>query len=154
MRKTFVLILSLIAFSVLGYAQQEEVRQTEEDKFAEALSKAVAEAAGLSDVKVYFESNSWTVQSQYEPVLQKVASFLLENTDYSVILTAYCDSRYGTAEYNKQVSERRANAVAKFLKKEGVDASQILTRPAGGIDTYSKGKSVKGNRFVVCEIVK
>lgn len=138
-------------------------QQTEEEKraaemaaeeYAAALSKAVAEAAGISDVKVYFESNSWTVQSQYEPDLQKVASFLKENTDYSVILTAYSDSRYGTAEYNRQVSERRANAVAKFLKKEGVNAAQILVRPAGGIDTYSKGENVKKNRFVVCEIVK
>ena len=111
-------------------------------------------AAGLSDVKVYFESNSWSVLSQYEPELQKVASFLKENADYTVILTAYCDSRYGTAEYNKLLSERRANAVAKFLKKEGVDSSQILIRPAGGIDTYSKGENVKKNRFVVCEIVK
>ena len=124
------------------------------EQFAEALSRAVAEAAGLSDVKVYFESNSWTVPSQYEPELNKVASFLMENRDFSVILTAYCDSRYGTAEYNKILSERRANAVARFLKKEGVEAAQILIRPAGGIDTYSKGENVKKNRFVVCEIVK
>ena len=137
--------------------QAEEEKQEAEmtaEEYAEALSKAVAAAAGISDVKVYFESNSWTVQSQYEPELQKVASFLIDNTDYSVILTAYCDSRYGTAEYNQQLSERRANAVAKFLKKEGVDASQILFRPAGGIDTYTKGDNVKKNRFVVCEIVK
>lgn len=137
--------------------QTEEEKRAAEiaaEKYAETLSKAVAEAAGLSDVRVYFESNSWTVLSKYEPDLQKVASFLMENTDYSVILTAYCDSRYGTAEYNQEVSERRAKAVAKFLKKEGVDASQILIRPAGGIDTYSKGENVKKNRFVVCEIVK
>ena len=132
----------------------EAVPEVTAEQLAEALSKAVAEAAGISDVRIYFESNSWTVQSQYEPDLQKVASFLKENKDYSVILTAYCDSRYGTAEYNKQVSERRANAVAKFLKKEGVEAAQILIRPAGGIDTYSKGENVKKNRFVVCEIVK
>jgi outer membrane protein OmpA-like peptidoglycan-associated protein len=138
-------------------------QQTEEEKraaemaaeeYAAALSKAVAEAAGISDVKVYFESNSWSVQSKYEPELKKVATFLKENTDYSVILTAYSDSRYGTVEYNREISERRANAVARFLKKEGVEAAQILIRPAGGIDTYSKGENVKKNRFVVCEIVK
>lgn len=137
--------------------QTEEEKRTAEmaaEEYAAALSKAVAEAAGISDVKVYFESNSWSVQSKYEPELQKVATFLKENTDYSVILTAYSDSRYGTAEYNREISERRANAVARFLKKEGVEAAQILIRPAGGIDTYSKGENVKKNRFVVCEIVK
>lgn len=134
--------------------EEVPVPEVTPEQFAEALSRAVAEAAGLSDVKIYFESNSWTVQSQYEPDLKKVASFLTENRDYSVILTAYCDSRYGSAEYNKILSERRANAVARFLKKAGVDASQILVRPAGGIDTYSKGENVKKNRFVVCEIVK
>lgn len=143
---------------------REEIRQKEEevvvqkavtsDEYAEALSKAVAEAAGLSDLKVYFESNSWTVPSKYGQDLQRLASFLKENTDYSVILTAYCDSRYGSAEYNNLLSERRANAVARVLKKEGVDASRILVRPAGGIDTYSKGQNVKQNRFVACEIVK
>jgi len=134
--------------------EEVPVPEVTPEQFAEALSRAVAEAAGLSDVKVYFESNSWTVPSQYEPELNKVASFLMENRDFSVILTAYCDSRYGTAEYNKILSERRANAVARFLKKEGVEAAQILIRPAGGIDTYSKGENVKKNRFVVCEIVK
>lgn len=134
--------------------EEVPVHEVTSEQFAEALSRAVAEAAGLSDVKIYFESNSWTVQSQYEPDLKKMASFLMENVDYSVILTAYCDSRYGSAEYNKVLSERRANAVARFLKKAGVDASQILVRPAGGIDTYSKGENVKKNRFVVCEIVK
>lgn len=134
--------------------EEVPVHEVTSEQFAEALSRAVAEAAGLSDVKIYFESNSWTVQSQYEPDLKKMASFLMENRDYSVILTAYCDSRYGSAEYNKVLSERRANAVARFLKKAGVDASQILVRPAGGIDTYSKGENVKKNRFVVCEIVK
>ena len=134
--------------------EEVPVPEVTPEQFAEALSRAVAEAAGLSDVKVYFESNSWTVSSQYEPELNKVASFLMENRDFSVILTAYCDSRYGTAEYNKILSERRANAVARFLKKEGVEAAQILIRPAGGIDTYSKGENVKKNRFVVCEIVK
>lgn len=134
--------------------EEKPVVEVTNEQFAEALARAIAEAAGISDIKVYFESNSWTVQSQYEPDLQKVATFLMENVDYSVILTAYCDSRYGSAEYNKQLSERRANAVARFLKKAGVDASQILVRPAGGIDTYSKGENVKKNRFVVCEIVK
>lgn len=134
--------------------EEVPVPEVTPEQFAEALSRAVAEAAGLSDVKVYFESNSWTAPSQYEPELNKVASFLMENRDFSVILTAYCDSRYGTAEYNKILSERRANAVARFLKKEGVEAAQILIRPAGGIDTYSKGENVKKNRFVVCEIVK
>ena len=134
--------------------EEKPVVEVTNEQFAEALARAIAEAAGISDIKVYFESNSWTVQSQYEPDLQKVATFLMENVDYSVILTAYCDSRYGSAEYNKVLSERRANAVARFLKKAGVDASQILVRPAGGIDTYSKGENVKKNRFVVCEIVK
>lgn len=118
-----------------------------------AIAKAVAEAAGISDVRVYFDSNSWTVKSQYEPELMKVADFLNENPGYLVKLTAYCDKRYGTPEYNQEVSERRANAVARFLKRNGVPDSRILTSPAGGTDSFGPN-SVKRNRFVVCEIVK
>ena len=113
----------------------------------------MAEAAGISDVRVYFDSNSWTVKSQYEPELMKVADFLNENPGYLVKLTAYCDKRYGTPEYNQEVSERRANAVARFLKRNGVPDSRILTSPAGGTDSFGPN-SVKRNRFVVCEIVK
>ena len=118
-----------------------------------AIAKAVAEAAGILDVRVYFDSNSWTVKSQYEPELMKVADFLNENPGYLVKLTAYCDKRYGTPEYNQEVSERRANAVARFLKRNGVPDSRILTSPAGGTDSFGPN-SVKQNRFVVCEIVK
>ena len=118
-----------------------------------AIAKAVAEAAGISDVRVYFDSNSWTVKSQYEPELMKVADFLNENPGYLVKLTAYCDKRYGTPEYNQEVSKRRANAVARFLKRNGVPDSRILTSPVGGTDSFGPN-SVKRNRFVVCEIVK
>ena len=68
-------------------------------------------------------------------------------------LSACSDSRYGTPAYNKVVSERRANAVAKVLKNLGADESQIVKEAVGGTDSFTaKNGSIKGNRIVICEI--
>lgn len=86
----------------------------------------------------------------FEP-LKAHARYLVNNPGVTVRLEGHCDER-GTREYNIALGERRAGAIAKFLKIQGVSAGQIETvsygeeRPASyGHDNqaWSKNRRVE-----------
>ena len=55
-----------------------------------------------------------------------MAKYLLENTQYHVIVEGHCDER-GSDEYNRTLGERRALAVKDYLVNLGVGAERIET---------------------------
>lgn len=133
-------------------AEKAAAEKAAAEKAAAEKAALVAQAQALA-CQVYFESNSWTVRDQYKDQLNAMAEFLAQHPGSQIRLTAYCDDSYGTAAYNQLLSERRANAVAKALKKMGVDGESIQCVPSGGTGMYNKGKKISGNRVVFCEII-
>lgn len=105
-------------------------------------------------VKVYFDSNSWKVKEEYGSSLDNLVAFLKEHPGWTLVLTSYADSAYGTPAYNVLITERRAKAVARALLKAGASESQLEKKPMGGTDMYSKGKKISGNRVVICELTQ
>ena len=82
-------------------------------------------APGVSDT-VYFGYDSSSLTSEAQAVLSAQANYLKDNSSVSIIVEGHCDER-GTREYNIALGERRANAVAQFLRSAGVDSSRITT---------------------------
>jgi plastocyanin len=66
--------------------------------------------------------------------------YLQIHPDAHLILEAHCDHR-GSVEYNKALSERRADRVKNFLVENGVPAADIETRALGKEDNL-KDKDV------------
>ncbi|SFT92891.1 peptidoglycan-associated lipoprotein Pal [Halomonas saccharevitans] len=73
---------------------------------------------------IYFEYDSDTIRSEFEPVLTAHARFLRANPSATVILQGHTDER-GTREYNLALGERRAGSVERYLNVQGVSPSQI-----------------------------
>ena len=69
---------------------------------------------------VTFAFNSADLNAQFYPVLDKVAATLSE-FDKTVIEVAGHTDSVGSAAYNQQLSERRANSVAAYLASRGVE---------------------------------
>lgn len=113
--------------------QQEEARKAEEARVkveAAKRKKATAEAvkkqlqALKNEQTVYFDFDRSSVKSEFFPVLNKHAEFLVKNPSQRVVIEGHCDSR-GTPEYNIALGERRAKSVETFLLNAGVSSSQI-----------------------------
>ena len=65
-------------------------------------------------------------------------------------LTGYADSATGSAEANRKISLKRAEAVADALnKKYGISRDRITTATAGGVDKFDKDYL---NRMVMIEV--
>ncbi|MFZ6872619.1 OmpA family protein [Undibacterium sp. Di27W] len=85
-----------------------------------------------------FAFNS-AVLSTPQPKLDDIAMALNANTQINqVVITGYAD-RIGSAKYNLNLSERRANSVKSYLNNKGVDAQRL--------NAIGKGES---NPVVVC----
>lgn len=97
---------------------------------------------------IRFKFNSDKVSENDKITLYDVAQVLKENKDTKVTLKGYADKRTGTADYNKKLSERRANAVKDILTSYGVSEDQINVE-AIGVDEQPYTDNNNWNRVVI-----
>ncbi|MGA2220249.1 MAG: OmpA family protein [Verrucomicrobiia bacterium] len=74
---------------------------------------------------VYFDFDSVKIRPSEVAKLEAVAAALKGNSN-KLVIEGYCDER-GTAEYNRALGERRAEAAREKLVALGVAASRITT---------------------------
>ncbi len=79
---------------------------------------------------VLFEFNSTAVSKDFLPLLDLGVVLLRQNPQASVTVITHTDS-VGSAEVNLDVATKRADAVASYWLKQGVEESQIKTDPRG-----------------------
>ena len=107
------------------------------DKAAEAAKQVegaqvqeITDVNGLPAVKVTFDSgilfgfNSATLSEEAKISLTKFAEVLKSTPDADVAILGHTDN-IGTEKANQSVSEKRAKAVANFLKEQSVTDAQI-----------------------------
>ena len=104
---------------------------------------------------VTFAFNSADLNSQFYPVLDKVAATLGEYDKTVIEVAGHTDS-VGSAAYNQQLSEKRANSVAAYLASRGVDRTRMVTVGAGKDHPIASNETEEGraqNRRVEITIV-
>lgn len=77
-----------------------------------------------------FESSSDTLTDSAQVVLNDAADVLLKHPDSTVEIQAHTDSS-GAADYNLDLSKRRALATVRYLMLRGVPSEQLLARAFG-----------------------
>jgi peptidoglycan-associated lipoprotein len=74
---------------------------------------------------IYFDFDSESIRSSEGGKIQQIAQFMQGNSS-EIIIAGFTDER-GTAEYNRGLGERRAEAVRENLISQGIDGSRIQT---------------------------
>ena len=82
--------------------------------------------------------------------LGRIAQILVDNPDATITVTGHADSGTGTADGNKELSEKRADVVVDMLTKAGIAASRIKASSTGSDRDASLG--AESNRVAVCII--
>ena len=105
------------------------------------------EFAGTA-ASVFFNINSAKVASRKDLVNVKELAEYAKANNAKIVVTGYADSKTGSAEYNQQLSQKRANTVADELVKMGVNRDNIITEAKGGVDhlspfSYNRRATVK-----------
>ena len=136
--------------------------KTEEKVEAAVLeTKAEEKVIILAFEDVHFDFDKSTLKPEAQVILKRNIQMLKDNPKAKIRIAGYT-SASGTKAYNQKLSERRANAVQKYLIGEGIITQDRLstigygeTRPemyeAAPKEIYSK--AAKANMRVLFEII-
>jgi outer membrane protein OmpA-like peptidoglycan-associated protein len=109
----------------------------------EACRAALTEA--VPSVKLHFAESSYDVPAASRSALKKIAKIIGDCDGVVVEVNAFTDNTGGT-ESNLKLSERRANAVVKFLTSAGVDASKLKAVGNGESRPITTNSTAEGRR--------
>jgi len=91
----------------------------------------------LSD-RVHFAYDRANIAVATAPVLDRIASILRANPAISISIEGHADER-GGEDYNRRLSQRRADAVRAYLAAAGVDGARMKTQAFGKSKPEVKG---------------
>ncbi len=106
----------------------------------------------LSRMVIYFDFDQSTIRAEFVDIINAHGRYLARNKDKRVRLEGHADER-GSREYNIGLGERRAQAVRRMLKLQGVGDTQIATvsygeeRPA--VEGHNEAAWAKNRRVVI-----
>ena len=125
----------------LNHKEELHVEQAEEsEEYVLQFPLPSISAPVLID-NIFYDFDKATLRPESTKALDELVTLLNENPNVTIELSAHCDYK-GRAEYNKRLSQRRAESVVNYLIEHGI-ASDRLT-PKG----YGKEKPKKVNKKV------
>jgi len=105
-------------------------------------------------VAILFRFDKWELDDRGQTALLDVAKQLQENPNLVVELEGYTDS-VGAMPYNVQLSQRRSEAVRRFLVEKGIEMHRINSIGLGDIKPSADNGTAKGreqNRRVMVRL--
>ena len=93
---------------------------------------------------IFYDFDKATLRPESTKALDKLVQLLQENPNVTIELSAHTDYK-GSAEYNKRLSQRRAEAVVRYLTEHGIENERLT--PVG----YGKEKPKSIRRKVAAQ---
>jgi outer membrane protein OmpA-like peptidoglycan-associated protein len=94
---------------------------------------------------ILFKTNSSDLQAEAKDNIQSLAKTLNKYPDTNVLIEGDTDDQ-GSDEYNKKLSERRAEAVADYAKGQGVAGGRISTVGNGETNPVASNATPEGRQ--------
>lgn len=105
-----------------------------------AQAKVEGERIDLRD-SVYFDTNKATIQERSYGLLDDVAGILADHPELTKIrIEGHTDSR-GSAKYNKELSQKRADSVKQYMLDKGIEAERLEAVGYGEERPLEKGEN-------------
>jgi len=129
--KTYALSVSSEGYLFHSETFELKTKASNEPYALDVRLKKVKEGSGIVLKNLFFDLDKAVLKEQSSPELKELGAFLKDNPDLYIELSGHTDNQ-GTAEYNKALSERRAEAVKKYLiTVEKIEPRRISTLGAG-----------------------
>jgi OOP family OmpA-OmpF porin len=94
---------------------------------------------------VNFVTGSDVLTPEAKTALAEVAATLKKNSDVNVEVAGYTDDR-GNANFNKDLSQKRAESVKAYLESSGVDSDQMTARGYGEESPVADNETADGRK--------
>ena len=94
--------------------------------------------APMRNTSIYFDNNSTVIKTSEVSKLEKMANVLRIYPEAKITISGYTDSTGGD-DYNRKLSERRANAVRdRLIQAYGIQPSKVV------LNAYGKSLTTSG----------
>jgi outer membrane protein OmpA-like peptidoglycan-associated protein len=116
--------------------------------------KKVPEKFTVRDI--LFETNKADLKQAGYPFLDSIYTLVLSRNKTHLVITGHTDSQ-GSPQYNQQLSEKRASAIAQYFQTKGMVANRLITKGLGATQPISDNSSLEGrqrNRRVEIELME
>ncbi|NLR92256.1 OmpA family protein [Flammeovirga agarivorans] len=94
---------------------------------------------------IFFESNKYQLKNKSAAELEQILEFMKRNPDVAVEIAGHTDN-IGTIEYNKDLSQKRAQAVVNYLISNDINASRLKAIGYGESQPISSNKTEEGRQ--------
>ena len=92
---------------------------------------------------ITFDTNEAFIKSSFQPVVTSIAKVLTEYDKTLVYVNGYTDNT-GSDAINNPLSQKRANAVADFLKVKGVAVNRLKATGLGSSNPIASNATAAG----------
>ena len=92
--------------------------------------KPVIIEKGRQTLDVEFDFNKAIIKQGYYKDIDDLVQVMKDYPDLKVVIEGHTDN-VGTAEYNKELSQRRAEAVKQYMVEKGINANRITAKGFG-----------------------
>ncbi|WP_396139453.1 OmpA family protein [Flavobacterium sp.] len=137
-------VIGGVAGGVIGNKMDKQAREIET-----ALPGAQVERVGegiklvLGENSVRFDTNKSTLTATAKANLDKLVPVFKSYADTDIVIYGYTDST-GSAEYNLNLSQQRANSVEKYLESKGLNMSRFKMVGMGIADPIATNDTPEG----------
>jgi outer membrane protein OmpA-like peptidoglycan-associated protein len=137
-------VIGGVAGGVIGNKMDKQAREIET-----ALPGAQVERVGegiklvLGENAVRFDTNKSTLTTTAQANLDKLVPVFKSYADTDIVIYGYTDST-GSAEYNLNLSQQRANSVEKYLESKGLNMSRFKMVGMGIADPIATNDTPEG----------
>ena len=80
--------------------------------------------------RIYYDLNKSDIRPDAAIELDKLVTILKENPDIKIELSSHTDSR-GSDDYNKALSQRRAESAVTYIIKQGISSTRLIAKGYG-----------------------
>lgn len=114
----------------LNHAEQLSVRETEDSEEHVLQFPLASITAPVLINNIFYDFDRATLRPESKTALDSLVLLLEENPNVTIELAAHCDYK-GSAEYNKRLSQRRAESVVNYLIEHGIAKDRLTPKGYG-----------------------
>lgn len=136
----------------INLTQEEEFKEVRQDLYL----VPVEVGSRVTINNIFFDFDKATLRNESYPELNRILEFMNDYPNIRIQILGHTDS-IGDENYNQQLSERRADAVARFLRVNGINTDRLIVEGKGESDPIADNDTAEGrqqNRRVEFEIIE
>lgn len=132
--------------AAIGHMMDKQQQELEQIEGVEVTRTAEDEINVVMENDILFDFDSAALRTDSRQSLRDMASVFVEYPETRIDISGHTDS-VGSASYNQNLSEERAQSVTRYLASQGVSSTRISARGYGESLPTSSNETAAGRQL-------